>query len=266
MQSKDASLRLRRGFPPAFCGVLLVFSFVRAWGITANLRPGHTVGDALLNAFGGCIWSEEVDIQYDVGWLMIFIPVGIAACFVASQHMAGWVRMSGYRYRSVSHWYRAFMGEVMLAAGVAAVIQILCVLLLAVARGSTGLTVWVEDADGFSVQNIVQPCLSPLLFLLYGEAVTLAAVDAFLVLRKTTWYYVVFLLPSLIGSVACSNPGKTSLWNPIHFGMARRLAVEGGYGAQPAVACCGLILLMIVLWMLGGVYCRFASPFERSYE
>lgn len=266
MRSENVLLRLRRSFPPAFLCVLLAFALARAWGIAANLRPGQTIGDALLNAFGGCIWSEEVDIQYDIGWLMIFIPVGMAGCLAASRHMTGWMRMSGYRYRSVLHWYRAFMGEVMLAACAAAVIQMLCVLLLAVARGFTGWSVWVEDADRFSVQNTLQPCLSPLLFLLYGEVITLAAVDAFLILRKTTWYYVVFLLPSLIGSVACSDPGKTSLGNPIHFGMARRLAVEGGYGVQPTVACGGLILLMIALWTLGAAYCRLASPFECGYE
>lgn len=266
MRSNESMLRLRRGFPPAYFCILLAFSLAHAWGITASLRPGNTLGNALLGAFGGCIWAVEVDLHACIGWMAGYLPMGIAACIAVSQHMAGWMRMAGYRYRSALHWYGAFMGDVMLAACVAAVIQILCVLLIAAGRGYTGWGIWVDDADGFSVQNRLLPCLAPLLFLLYGEVITLTAVDAFLVLRKMSWYYAVFLLPSLVGCVGFSKPAERFLWIPVHFGMAHRLSVEGGFGVQPAVACGGLMMLLTALLIVGGAYCRFSPPFDRSYE
>lgn len=257
-------IQLKKCLSPSFICIFTAFSIIRAWGYIASLHPGDTIGNALLNAFGGCIWAEEIDIHEIISWIMMYIPIGIAACIITADQTSGLMLMEGYRYRSVLQWYVSFSWHLILTVCIVIGVQIICVILLAAMSGYTGFTIWVNDADGFIVQSFVQPCLSPLLFLLYGEVMTLSAAIVLLASRKMTWYYTTFLLPSIIGCITFSNPGRTSLLNPIHFGMARRLSVADCYGVQPMVACIGLLAILIIVLILGGVYCRLSTPFDHK--
>ncbi len=252
--------------PLSLVVVIFSFSVLFAWGVTANLQPTNTLGDALLNAFGGCVWSEETDVHEIIAWMMTFIPAGLAACVVLSQHVASLQAMTGYRYQSPLRWYGAIMGRVLLTTLMTAAVQVACVLLFAACAGHRGWAVWVKDMDGFSVQTMVQPCLAPVLFMLYAALMVLAAAVMFLITRKMTWYYGAFLLPSLLGAFTCSNIDKTSLYNPIHFGMARRLSVEGSTGVRPGVAVGGILVCLLGVFLIGLVDCLLTSPFDRINE
>lgn len=249
--------------PPSLMVLILLFSLLFAWGEIANLQPTNTLGDAMLNAFGGCVWSEEIDVHEIIAWMMVYIPSGLAACVVLSQNVSSIQMTAGYRYRHPLRWYSAIMGRVLLTALFTAAVQVICVLLFAACAGHTGWTVWVEDLDGFTVQTMVQSCLAPILFMLYAALIVLTAAVAFLITRKMTWYYGAFLLPSLLGAFTCSNIDKTSLYNPIHFGMARRLSIEGSAGVMPEIAIGGMVICLLLVYLVGLVFCRLTSPFDR---
>ncbi len=252
--------------PLSLISLIFLFSVLFAWGEIANLQPTNTLGDAMLNAFGGCVWSEETDVHEIISWMMVYIPSGLAACVVLSQNVSFLQMMAGYRYRHPLRWYTAIMGRILLTTLLTAAVQVICVLLLAASTGHTGWTVWVEDVDGFSVQTMVQPCLAPILFMLYAALIVLAASVVFLITRKMTWYYSAFLLPSLLGAFTCSNIDKTSLYNPIHFGMARRLSVEGSVGVMPGIAIGGMGICLLLVYLAGLVFCCWTSPFDRINE
>lgn len=243
--------------------LILLFSVLFAWGEMANLQPTNTLGDAMLNAFGGCVWSEEIDVHEIISWMMVYIPSGLAACVVLSQNVSSLQAMTGYRYRRPQRWYAAIMGRVLLTAWLTAAVQVICVLLFAVCTGHTGWTVWVEDLDGFTVQTMAQPCLAPILFMLYAALIVMTAAVVFLITRRMTWYYGAFLLPSLLGTFTCSNIDKTSLYNPIHFGMARRLSIEGSAGVMPEIAIGGMVICLLLVYLVGLTFCCLTSPFDR---
>ncbi len=259
-------MKIRAALPMPLILLIVLFSVLFAWGEMANLQPTNTLGDAMLNAFGGCMWSEEVDVHEIISWMMVFIPSGLAACVVLSQNVFFLQAMTGYRYRRPLQWYTAIMRRVLLTTFLTAAVQVACVLLFAVCTGHTGWAVWIEDADGFTVQTMVQPCLAPVLFMLYDALIVLMAAVVFLITRKMTWYYGAFLLPSLLGAFTCSNIDKTSLYNPIHFGMARRLSVEGSTGVMPAVAVGGMAACLLMIFIIGLVFCQLTSPFDRMNE
>lgn len=258
--------RIRISFPPAFVCVLLFFSVISAWGYASGLQPGDTLGNALMNAFGGCIWAEEVDVHEIISWMMSFIPSGIAASIILFYRLSRLLPVEGYRYGHVLRWYCSLMMQIALTVCSVALVQIFCVLLFARCSGHTGFSIWVNDMDGFTVQSTLQPCLAPILFLLYDQVIVLLSSVVYLYSRRMNWFYAAFLLPSLIGTASFSKPGRSSLLNPIHFGMACRLSVEGGYGVMPTVACGGLLIAVFIIYVCGGIYCFFSSPFDRTNE
>ncbi len=80
-------MKIRAALPMPLILLIVLFSVLFAWGEMANLQPTNTLGDAMLNAFGGCMWSEEVDVHEIISWMMVFIPSGLAACVVLSQNV-----------------------------------------------------------------------------------------------------------------------------------------------------------------------------------
>ena len=259
-------LKLRMGLPfPFFC-ILICFSIMIAWGHASNLRPGDSMGALLLNTFGGCVWTEEADVHEIISWMILFLPSGISVSIILSSRLSGYLSMEGYRFRKTLRWYTSLTAHIILTVLIIALIQIAFVFLFAVCYGYTGWNVWVEDIDGFTTLNTLQPCLAPLLFLLYDELIILISTVVYYISRQMTWYYIALLCPSACGVMAYSNPSVDNLWNPIHFGMAHRLSVEGGYGVQPLVACLGLMALTVVTIILGSIYCCTLSVYDRKTE
>lgn len=258
--------RMRRDFPLPLTLALMAFSLIMAWGHAANPQPGDTLGDVLIFAFGGCIWSEERDLHQIISWMMAFVPSGIAVSMALFSRLSGLSTMEGYRYGHVLRWYGSLMAQMAGIAALVALLQIGCVLLVAFLGGYRGFSVWVNDVDGFLVRNELLPCLTPLLFLLYDEVIVLFAVAVYLLARKMTWFYVAFLLPSIVGAMTFSNPYKHSMFHLVSFGMAYRMSVEGSPGIPPALACGGLLAALALILLLGGVYCLLVSPFDRKAE
>ena len=264
--TKKFHARMGIGFPLPFLCVLLLFSCMVALGQIRDVSSETTLGQILVNSFGGCNWMEEIDLQYIISWMMLYIPAGISASIVLANRTSGFMRMEGYRYGKVLRWYASLVGQVMLTVGVVMLTQVLFVVVAALCSGHTGIGIWVNDADQFLVQNTVRSALTPVLFVLYGEVITLLASVVFLVFRNMTWYFVALMLPSLLGAACCSRLTRSSLFNPLHWGMSLRLSVEGCSGVAPALAAGGLVAVCAILIVIGGVYCCLTAPFDCASE
>ena len=253
-------------FSPYFSFMLLMFSVIIAWGHAASMLPTDTIGEMLINEFGGCQWTEEDSISEVMRWLLNYLPSGIAVGIYLHHKVHGMLSMEGYRHRHTIRWYTSLVFHCLIIVLCVVMVQVCCSVLLSFFYGHRGLTIWIQDADGFTVVSDIQPRLAPILFFLYDTVVVLSAVIAYLAFHRMTFFYYVFILPSLVAAMFFYKPFDINLVHLVNHGMACRLSVEGEFGVPVHQAIRSLITTLVMVGVGGGVYCRFIAPYDKKFE
>lgn len=257
---------LRIAFSPILILVILCFSVMLAAGHATALLPMDTIGNQLINEFGGCIWSEEIDIHEILNWFIIFIPSGLAVSAFLHHKLYGILSMQGYRYRHTIRWYMSLMVQCIAIVFLIAAIQFLFSILIAYLGGHRSFSIWIQDADGFVISNESVALVAPILFVMYNTFIVFCAVIAYLVFRRMTSYYLVLIVPSLLSALFLSRPSKDNLYHLISCGMACRLSVEGSFGVPVGRAVITLLLAFSLVCLLGGFYSCFVKPFDKKFD
>lgn len=253
-------------FSPYFIFILLMFSVIIACGNAASLLPTDTIGNMLINEFGGCIWAEENELGAVMSWFLNYLPSGIAVSIYLHYKVHGMLSMEGYRHRQTIRWYASLVFHCLIIVLGVVIMQVCCSVLLAFLNGHRGLTIWIQDADGFTIASDIQPRLAPILFFLYDMIVVLSAVIAYLAFHRMTFFYYVFILPSLVAAMLFYKPFEINLVHLVNHGMACRLSVEGEFGIPIHQAIRSLVTTLVIVGVGGGFYCRIIPPYDKKFE
>ena len=184
----------------------------------------HSVGDLLMQVFGGIPWFDPIVSFEQIGyWLLVLLPSMMGVAINLERELSRTMLLSIHRYPSDTQWWLSKCLACDVYVMLNTTVMFLTVMIIGLCTGSIGLGIRMTDADGFPVWDTL--VLLKLFHVFTWQALLLAQVQWFFHAASNQMHIglIVNLLPLLMAMVSFSyfdRDGFTHI--PYHWGMIQR--------------------------------------------
>lgn len=185
-------------------------------------RPAFTLGEALLDVFGGAAWvMPRVEFAAVGRWLLILLPATMGNAINVQREIGSRCLICLYRGRG---WWLSKCLAAAAYALISTLVMFICVTLAALLAGGRELSVYMENEDGFITASA---SVTPLLLVLFaGHLVMLSQLQALIhfTFKSSNAGMIAVILPVIVTMLLYSGIYRPNpnLYIPFNWGMILR--------------------------------------------
>lgn len=183
-----------------------------------------TIGELLLSTFGGISWCDPELDYYAIGkWVLLLLPPMMGVAWGLERELTIRRPLTLYRFGDARTWWRSRAVASLLGPFLIVCIMYGSAIVVGYFAGARGFTVYLTDADGFSVPGKGILTTMVLQFGLQVLMLTQFQILFHAIFGDVKAGIAAYLVPVLAQLVACSNVEQTrNIWMPTNWGMIAR--------------------------------------------
>ena len=214
-----------RGFCcwPALASSLIIPVVVMLMGRRIN-QAGYSIGDLLMETFGGSWWQEPPLNFRPIGiWVLTLMPPVMGMAINLQRELGTRMTQTLYRHPSKMAWWRSKCLASVFYTLVCTIAMFLSVMVAGGLLGADGIAIYIEDSDGFATKNVV--ILLTLFVIFLGQVLMLTQLQMLVHLVSGSMQLAVlsYIMPLIVSLIFFSLFDRAvNIHSPYNWGMLLR--------------------------------------------
>jgi len=160
------------------------------------LEGGYSIGDLLMNAFGGIYWFEpEASFELIGYWVLALLPVMFGIALNLNRELGGRTYLSIAKFPSRWEWWISKWVSLSCYTVVASACMFLTAVVYGLLTGHTGFGVIMEDTDGFPFRDSFVVFRLFVIFTLHLLMISQVQIFFHVLTNRAQAGFIAFLLP-----------------------------------------------------------------------